>query len=138
MSRLGLLLALVVIALLAFAGISFRHATSSTASALTIDATDLFIGDVPSEVPIDVAFTLRNTSDRPLRILGGSSRCTVKMCHKPKRDGETVIPPYGEVQHVCEIVLHPGPFDSELDLYLEDLTGLRTVALRVRGVGVER
>ncbi len=138
MNRLGILMVSAAVALFVLVGLWFQRVAPPTAAALTIDAAELTIGDLPSEVPVDVAFTLRNASDRPLRIVGGSSRCTGEMCHKPKRDGETVIPPHGEVQHVCEIIPHPGPFDSELDLYLEDLTGLRTVTLRVRGVGVTR
>ncbi len=46
------------------------------------------------------------------------------------------IPAGQTVEYPCELTVHkPGPFESEMVLFLED-NGIREVTLTVRGVGV--
>ena len=138
MNRPALLLGLGGFALLAVAGVSALRPDTPELPALTVDDADLDVGEQTARVPFDVTFVVRNASPRPLRVVGGTTVCTGPSCRlAPNSDG-TAIPPYGETRHVRELITMPGPFSYELDLYLEDLTGLRTVTLRVRGVGVTR
>lgn len=138
MSRTATVLASGALALLSAAGLSTLRDDSPTVPALSVDDAVLDVGDRPARVPFEVTFVVRNASSRPLRVVGGTTVCTGPSCQLASNSVGTVIPPYGEARHVRELITMPGPFVYELDLYLEDLTGLRTVALRVRGVGVER
>ncbi len=57
-------------------------------------------------------------------------------CFRAKHHSQVTILAGQTAEYPCELTVHkPGPFESEMVLFLED-NGIREVTLTVRGVGV--
>jgi hypothetical protein len=84
----------------------------------------------------DVDFRVRNTSGKPLRIIGLDSGCTTNCCYRFRDLQQVVVPPHGVAACWIELkVSRPEPFKAQMRLFLED-RGIRIVPITVKGVGI--
>jgi len=137
MRFISLLAALFAVILFATLIVLFIQPSELLLSKLSISDTTQDLGDVSTEGITEVNFTVINSSNRSLRIVGANMQCLGKICQKPKVDAIVVIPAHSEVHHVRLISFGaPGPFDLPMSIFVEDVTGLRTIELRITGVGI--
>lgn len=84
-----------------------------------------------------VVFRVANHTDRPGEVVGCASGCNALCCLEAEERGRVPVPPGQAAELVSKLnVRRAGPFEFEGKLYLNDGGHLRTVPLRVAGVGV--
>lgn len=85
---------------------------------LVPDATAKSLGDVEPDATVTVTFTLRNPTDRPIRIQGAQTSCVCTVV-----EGIPCLIPAGderEIQGVVHASREPGRFDGRFVLYTDD------------------
>jgi hypothetical protein len=85
----------------------------------------------------EVVFRIANRSDQPGEVVGFPGSCGAVCCFSVKGPDRRMIPP-GETSVIVGNldVRRPGPFTFDGKLYLNDGGRLRTVRLKITGVGV--
>ena len=109
---------------------------SEEPAGLVVDGAEQDVGERPvGEHP--VTFRVTNRSGRPGEVVGYPGACGRGCCLFVRDADRRAVPPGETIEVVGELdVRRPGPFEFEGELYLDDGGQLRTVRVRITGVGV--
>lgn len=104
---------------------------------LTVDGAEQDVGERPVGESA-VSFRLTNRSGRAAELIGLPAGCGPTCCFAPRQPVRMPVPPGEMVEVAGELdVRQPGPFKFEGALFLNDGGRLRTVRVKLTGVGVE-
>ena len=84
-----------------------------------------------------ITVSVTNPADRPRRVIGITEGCRPGgCCWKAVRAGQVSVAPGQTVPYELELTVgQPGPFETNVELYLED-KGIKAVSLTFRGTAV--
>ncbi len=78
-----------------------------------------------------------NLSDGPAEVVGYPGSCGGSCCFFVRESRRRTVPPGESIEIVGELdIRRPGPFEFEGNLFLNDNGLLRSVRLKLRGIGV--
>ncbi len=118
------------------AGYSAFHQTAPTEAGLVIENPEREFGEL-SIGEHSVRISVTNQSDRPAEIVGYLGGCGSGCCLRANNQERRTVAPGEAVELVGVLdVLTPGPFAYEDKLFLSDNGELRSVRLKLSGVGV--
>ena len=85
-----------------------------------------------------VVFRVTNHSNRQASVVGYPVACGLRCCLERKNEGRMPIPPGATVEVLGTLdVGEAGPFKFEGNLFLDDGGQLRTVRVKLTGVGIQ-
>ena len=85
-----------------------------------------------------VVFRITNHSNRQASVIGYPVACGLRCCLERKNEGRMPVPPGATLEVLVVLdVVESGPFKFEGNLFLDDGGQLRTVRVKLTGVGVQ-
>jgi hypothetical protein len=103
---------------------------------LVVENAEQDLGELPVGEHV-VVFRVINQSGQPAEVVGDPGQCGPGCCFFLREPDRVLVPPGGTVEVAGNLeVRRPEPFKFEGDLFLNDGGRLRTVRLKLTGVGV--